>query len=303
MAQTMKNQILTYPLEVLLVLLIVLPGCEKRTSETPSPRQQTFVHVSPDSVGAAEIVYGIENDTLLETVTLYRSSFDFNDMPAIDLSAYPVTAYKLATDSFSGAIRDTIIAPGVRYYYYLHAVPVGSKTAYRCSIATTLVPRRPPARPPEKCFILIDKKHYVLEIRSGPHLIRSYPISLGRNPVRRKLFRDNLSTPEGEYHVAYTNLNSSFYKSLMLDYPNSVDRQRYDSALQAGTVLEEEGRPVGIGGDIAIHGGGLGNNWTWGCIAVENDVMDEILSMPCVQPGMKVLITGEEVSRESLLQW
>jgi L,D-peptidoglycan transpeptidase YkuD (ErfK/YbiS/YcfS/YnhG family) len=33
-----------------------------------------------------------------------------------------------------------------------------------------------------------------------------------------------------------------------------------------------------MGGLIYIHGGGVGSDWTWGCIAVENTVMDYLFA-------------------------
>jgi murein L,D-transpeptidase YafK len=80
--------------------------------------------------------------------------------------------------------------------------------------------------------------------------------------------------PEGIYRLDYRSPNSQYCKSLHISYPNAADRE---AAAKLG---------VKPGGDVLIHGlphgqEALGaahrlNDWTWGCIAVTNEEMDEI---------------------------
>lgn len=64
-----------------------------------------------------------------------------------------------------------------------------------------------------------------------------------------------------------------------------------------GILPIQENKLVDIGGDITIHGGGIGLNWTWGCIAMRNEDVDEILESKAVKAGTPVLITGSEIKR------
>ncbi len=72
-----------------------------------------------------------------------------------------------------------------------------------------------------------------------------------------------------------------------LSYPNSADAE---IALQKGIIRESDvlqirnaekarvGPPwkTAMGGEIGIHGGGTRSNWTEGCIALENEAIEEI---------------------------
>ncbi len=43
-----------------------------------------------------------------------------------------------------------------------------------------------------------------------------------------------------------------------------------------------------LGGEIYIHGGGVGGNWTWGCVAMNNEDIEEIYKL--VNVGTRVAI-------------
>ena len=43
-----------------------------------------------------------------------------------------------------------------------------------------------------------------------------------------------------------------------------------------------------LGGDIYIHGHGAGSDWTWGCVALENEDIREVFE--AVNVGTPVLI-------------
>jgi murein L,D-transpeptidase YafK len=102
-----------------------------------------------------------------------------------------------------------------------------------------------------------------------------FRISLGANPLGHKVKEGDNKTPEGTYFISYKNPNSRGYKSLKISYPNEKDRQNA-KALN-----------VSPGGDIFIHGlwwaeqdpkNHWKDNWTRGCIALNNQEIDEIFS-------------------------
>ena len=106
----------------------------------------------------------------------------------------------------------------------------------------------------------------------GNRALKSYDIALGFAPVGDKKVEGDGKTPEGHYRIDRRNPNSRFHLSLGISYPNRRD------------VAEAKAKGQQPGGDIFIHGQGtlvsrLKPDWTWGCIAVTNDEMEEIYSM------------------------
>ena len=101
-----------------------------------------------------------------------------------------------------------------------------------------------------------------------------YHVTFGANPKGHKLQEGDERTPEGKYILDYKKVDSAFYKSIHISYPNEQDRKK----------AKEKG--VNPGGAIMIHGqkNGFGwlyfisrfINWTDGCISVSNKAMDEI---------------------------
>ena len=81
----------------------------------------------------------------------------------------------------------------------------------------------------------------------------------------------------------------TFYKALLLDYPNAEDRAEFNRARRSGDLPPS----AGIGGLIEIHGeGGRGRDWTRGCAAVTNRDMDELFAR--VGVGTPVTIVGSD---------
>lgn len=137
--------------------------------------------------------------------------------------------------------------------------------------------------------VVVRKSSYKIFLYKGETLIKSFNISLGKNPHGPKMFEGDKKTPEGKYILDYVKLNSSFYKAFHISYPNPED---IDRARKAGR------RP---GGMIMIHGeppyrgkiedrvdGLMPSNWTNGCIALINSDMDEFLDL--VDPGTMIEI-------------
>jgi len=120
--------------------------------------------------------------------------------------------------------------------------------------------------------VVVKKEKLLLLLRKG-EILKSYKVSIGRNPGRRVRRGDN-RTPEGIYVIDRRNPNSGYYKALHISYPNASD---VSIAAKLG---------VSPGGEVSIHGLPSGFedlgashadlNWTRGCIAVSNEEMDEI---------------------------
>lgn len=100
-----------------------------------------------------------------------------------------------------------------------------------------------------------------------------FRIALGANPKGHKTRKGDNKTPEGTYRITLKNPKSRGYLSLKISYPNETDRAN--------------SRRIGAdpGGDIFIHGlwwptqdpqTHWKDNWTRGCIAVNNSEIEEI---------------------------
>ncbi len=138
-----------------------------------------------------------------------------------------------------------------------------------------------------RAAILVDKlEHRCLLLTSG-RIERMYTANLGRNWYRMKVQEHDASTPEGAYTIKRKFRSGSFGWALLLDYPNTADRQRFDSMKKSGALMAR----ARIGGNIEIHGGGRFNSdWTDGCVSLENSDMAELFRQAYV--GMPVTIVG-----------
>lgn len=133
------------------------------------------------------------------------------------------------------------------------------------------------------CVKKSERKMYVF---SSKKLIKSYIISIGQNPIGPKKIKGDMKTPEGLYFIDGKNPKSSYYKNLGVSYPNEQDKKN-------AAVLKKS-----TGGDIKIHGfvdtkGSFRNRktiytYTYGCICVCNDDMDELFEN--VKVGVPILI-------------
>lgn len=155
--------------------------------------------------------------------------------------------------------------------------------------------------PLTKPYFIIDKVHYYIEIRDDEQPKKRYPIALGRNPKRRKLYQDRASTPEGIYRIINLQPRATYYRAYDINYPNSIDWMRYNFAKTENLILPREGVIPGIGGQIQIHGMGIGNNWTWGCVALRNEDIDELFSHTEIRSGTAVIILGQEITEEDVV--
>lgn len=134
-------------------------------------------------------------------------------------------------------------------------------------------------------YIIVKKAERTLELWQGETLIISVPIGLGFAPEGHKQVEGDGKTPEGEYYVCVRNSNSRFYLSLGVSYPDKedataaladgrIDNETYERIVDA---IDRGAQPdwyTPLGGCIMIHGHGAASDWTSGCIAVENEIMD-----------------------------
>lgn len=110
---------------------------------------------------------------------------------------------------------------------------------------------------------------------SGDKLVKTYPISLGKNPIGHKQFEGDNRTPEGIYYINERNAKSGYHKNLGISYPNAQDKAYAEShGKSAGGLIKIHGIRNGLGDVIGEKH--LLKDWTEGCIAVTNPEIDEL---------------------------
>ena len=129
--------------------------------------------------------------------------------------------------------------------------------------------------------------------------MRTYRVGLGLSPVRDKVREGDRRTPEGDFYIFAKNDKSAFYLSLGISYPNAahaarglrdklITKAQYDTIIQALESKKAPPQNTKLGGDIYIHGHGSSSDWTWGCVALENDDIRELFN--AVEVGTPVTI-------------
>ncbi len=123
-------------------------------------------------------------------------------------------------------------------------------------------------------FVLVEKSKNLLTLFKNQKVIGTYHVVFGGNPIGHKEQEGDNKTPEGRYILDSKNVNSAYYKSIHISYPNAKD------------IANAKAKGVSPGGAIMIHGqkNGFGwaaaatqkTNWTLGCIALRNEDMEVI---------------------------
>lgn len=147
--------------------------------------------------------------------------------------------------------------------------------------------------------ILVKKGARRLTLYSGGEAVRAYPVALGFSPEGDKVRQGDGRTPEGTYYVCVKNAKSAFYLSLGLSYPNEEDAERglrdklitRQQSERIVSAIKKRQRPpwdTRLGGEIFIHGHGSTGDWTWGCVALDNEGIKELFD--AVPMGTVVVI-------------
>jgi lipoprotein-anchoring transpeptidase ErfK/SrfK len=126
--------------------------------------------------------------------------------------------------------------------------------------------------------ILVDKVDRKLYVYKNGREVFVFASDLGANWVGDKNLRGDMTTPEGIYRVVTKKKgrHTKFYKALLINYPNESDRARFEKNKADGLIP----KTAHIGNLIEIHGdGGIGIDWTEGCVALTNSDMDKLFSV------------------------
>jgi len=119
--------------------------------------------------------------------------------------------------------------------------------------------------------------------------LRRFSIELGFSGLQDKVQEGDGATPEGQLRIVQKKETGAtkFHKALLLNYPTSEHRRRFQEAKVQGVVAAHRA----IGGLIEIHGQQPnGNNTTNGCIALDNADMDVVFHF--AKEGTPVTVVG-----------
>ena len=125
--------------------------------------------------------------------------------------------------------------------------------------------------------VLVLKSAHQLQLINDGKPLKTYRISLGKNPRGPKLMEGDKRTPEGFYWIDWRKTSNNFNLAMHISYPNITDSAR----------SRREG--VDPGGMIMIHGTPDTEDtpedlfhtldWTDGCVAMRNRDMREVWNL------------------------
>jgi len=153
------------------------------------------------------------------------------------------------------------------------------------------------SRQHQSAAIVVSKADRVLVLYKGGRKVLTYPIRLGFNGIREKQYQGDGATPEGRYRVTRKRGygQTQFFRALVLDYPNTEDRRRFDLGRKSGRIPPARS----IGGQIEIHGNeNEAMAQTLGCIMLDNPHMAALFER--VEAGTPVTIVGALTNQNSV---
>ena len=125
--------------------------------------------------------------------------------------------------------------------------------------------------------ILVLKSARKLQLISDGKPIKSYRISLGKQPKGPKMREGDKRTPEGLYWVDWRKKSDKFNLAMHINYPNVSDAaQARRQGLNPGSMIMIHGTPDSEDNPEELF---HTLDWTDGCIAMKNYEMREVWSL------------------------
>ncbi len=143
-------------------------------------------------------------------------------------------------------------------------------------------------------WLLILKKERKLYLMQDRKKLAAYSVGLGFDPVGDKVKYGDGCTANGRFYVCEMLDNPKPKKrygarSLRLSYPNLddarrglkdklINRSQYKSIVKSIFQGKTPLQNTTLGGSLRIHGGGAGQDWTLGCIALNDQELIQLYS-------------------------
>jgi hypothetical protein len=117
-------------------------------------------------------------------------------------------------------------------------------------------------------------------------LRQCFRVGLGFDPQGHKQVEGDGRTPVGWYATSDKPW-SSFAGAIAIHYPNAVDARRAhrsgrisrgvrDQIVRATASRRLPPQRTALGGEVLIHAGGAGLDWTLGCVALDDDDLEAL---------------------------
>lgn len=148
--------------------------------------------------------------------------------------------------------------------------------------------------------IVVSKSEHQLTVFHNAEIVKTFRVAISRHGVpSRRIWADEL-TPEGSYLIASMQYESRFGpRQMLLDTTqqslSDYDVQYGDAGQQRVAAWElrhgpldtiwevydfnQENLEFPIWNDILIHGGGSDSDWTWGCVALDDQDVIELFNI------------------------
>jgi hypothetical protein len=149
-------------------------------------------------------------------------------------------------------------------------------------------------------YVVVHKSKRNVALCKNGALVKNFRSGLGFAPAGTKEKQGDGKTPEGVFYVPRLVPNSSYYKAFLLSYPTPEDAKRgaatgmITSAQRAQiegahTACTEPSQSTKLGGELEVHGSGSSEDWTHGCVALDNTGIDLLWSTIGVHDTIVVL--------------
>jgi hypothetical protein len=205
-----------------------------------------------------------------------NGSFAFTNLPEGWYNLKAVTAY-----------NDVLISKPVYVKNNNGVEEAAFCDAFYPAVARKVVKK--PALPVKALTVQVDsivvfKSRREMKVYGHGNLLKTYRVCLGSSPQGAKQFEGDGKTPEGKYYINDKNPYSSFHKSLGISYPSAADIAfAKKNGKKPGGLVKVHGLPNGATADDYVN-----EDWTWGCIAVNDVEIDELYSH--IQTGIPINI-------------
>lgn len=135
--------------------------------------------------------------------------------------------------------------------------------------------------------VVVRKSERTLYLMRGDAVLRSFKVALGLEPEGHKTREGDFRTPEGRYALIERNVDSDFFLSIRISYPNDADkRQARRRGHAPGGAIMIHGQPNDPTRSLEYY---RRTDWTNGCIAVSNADMVDIWLMTARNTPIEIL--------------
>lgn len=122
--------------------------------------------------------------------------------------------------------------------------------------------------------VVVEKSKRMLTLFTNGKVLKTYRISLGKQPIGPKECAGDNKTPEGNYIIDYHKRDSNYHRALHISYPARKDlEQAGNKGVSPGSDIMIHGLRNGCGWLVALH---QYVDWTGGCIAVTDEEIEEL---------------------------